>query len=554
MIVSMPQIAVSTPPVKAPVNPAATPEQFATALSQASGDAPNPSSNPRVMSKAGSDEHGNLDPKNHGKSNTKAAPSSANSTAGPPTAATPSNDNPLKPLNSPPLQTSLSALLNPAAAEINDDDSKLSTDSAEKSDVTTPLVTSAVPGSTIAPSAAKLLKATDQSSPTSSSPQADGPKLTSPNASKYGMQQAVSPVSSEENSKAKAASEDAKLKQGAQISAGQNFKSVSANSSSAIPAESKPNTVDSKPVLREGASGGGSGDAKTSSTEHHGTVAMPPLPIAPLSASPSLSAKPAPTGNAQSPNGTVAKVSSDAVSASSGASKKDGNATQNPYSQSGKSEASSGLGGASMKPASTDSQTQWSGNSGSSLSAASQVSQPVTDAKTPSPTVSSRADTAANAAARMSSAAHETESSVETAAAQFASPIQIAKLVERAGQSELRVGIQAGEFGSVDIRTSMAHSQFTAEISVERGELGRAMSVELPALHERLAEQRVPPAHIIVQDHSYSSSGSSDLRQGTRQNQYATPNQNLSSGERDLTPAIIAAEAIETGAGLDIHI
>jgi len=154
--------------------------------------------------------------------------------------------------------------------------------------------------------------------------------------------------------------------------------------------------------------------------------------------------------------------------------------------------------------------------------------------------------------AQMSSAAHDIETPAE--AAQVASPIQIAKLVERAGQAELRVGIQAGEFGSVDIRTSMAHSQFTAEISVERGELGRAMSVELPALHERLAEQRVPPANIVVQDHSYSHSGSSDLRQGTRQNQYSAPSQTSDVGTAELNPAILAMDAMESSAGLDIHI
>jgi flagellar hook-length control protein FliK len=154
----------------------------------------------------------------------------------------------------------------------------------------------------------------------------------------------------------------------------------------------------------------------------------------------------------------------------------------------------------------------------------------------------------------MPSTAHDVETSAETVAAQFVSPFQIAKLVERAGQTDLRVGIQAGEFGSVDIRTSMAHSQFTAEISVERGELGRAMSAELPSLHDRLAEQRVPPANIILQDHSYSQSGSSDLRQGTRQQQYTAQSQTADGCAADLNPAIIAMETMESGAGLDIHI
>lgn len=100
----------------------------------------------------------------------------------------------------------------------------------------------------------------------------------------------------------------------------------------------------------------------------------------------------------------------------------------------------------------------------------------------------------------------------------------------------------------------MAHSQFTAEISVERGELGRAMTAELPGLHDRLAEQRVPPANIIVQNQSHSQSGSSDLRQGSRQQQYAAPSQTTDGSAAELNPAVIAMETMESGAGLDIHI
>jgi flagellar hook-length control protein FliK len=100
----------------------------------------------------------------------------------------------------------------------------------------------------------------------------------------------------------------------------------------------------------------------------------------------------------------------------------------------------------------------------------------------------------------------------------YSSLLQSAKLVQRMGEAELRVGIHSGEFGNVDIRTSMAHNQFTAQISVERNELGRVLAAELPNLQNRLSEQRLSSANIILQNQS-ADSGSSGFQQGSRQGQ-----------------------------------
>jgi len=143
------------------------------------------------------------------------------------------------------------------------------------------------------------------------------------------------------------------------------------------------------------------------------------------------------------------------------------------------------------------------------------------------------------------------KSDVNLEPAPHTSPLQVARLIERAGQTELRVGIQAGEFGNVGIRTSMAHSQFSAEISVERGELGRVLSAELPALHDRLAEQRVPVSNIVLQDHSAGSN--SDLRQGARQNHYSQQNSTFTPEEADTRIPASAIENTGNEAGLDLH-
>jgi flagellar hook-length control protein FliK len=140
----------------------------------------------------------------------------------------------------------------------------------------------------------------------------------------------------------------------------------------------------------------------------------------------------------------------------------------------------------------------------------------------------------------------------ETAGSYPTSLVHSAKLVERVGEAELRLGIRAGEFGSVDVRTSMIRNQFTAEISTERGELGRAMAAELPSLHNRLAEQRVPVANITLQNQTGNQSTASEQqkpRDGQRM--YAT---NSGSGrEEGPISALVALDGTAPTSGLDIH-
>jgi flagellar hook-length control protein FliK len=146
----------------------------------------------------------------------------------------------------------------------------------------------------------------------------------------------------------------------------------------------------------------------------------------------------------------------------------------------------------------------------------------------------------------------QTQAQGESVAPYPTSLVHSAKLVERIGEAELRLGIRAGEFGSVDIRTSMIRNQFTAEISTERGELGRALTAELPSLQNRLNEQRVPVANITVQSNAGGNSAASE-QQKPRDGQpvYAT---NIGSArEQGLMPALVALEGTAPASRLDIH-
>lgn len=128
---------------------------------------------------------------------------------------------------------------------------------------------------------------------------------------------------------------------------------------------------------------------------------------------------------------------------------------------------------------------------------------------------------------------------------------QTAKLAERMGQSELRVGIQTGEFGHVDIRTSLARNQFTAEISVERGDLGKVMAAELPGLQTRLSEQRLPVPNIILQNQS--SGGSAGFEQGSRQSQTMPQIATFHKADEETSPLPAATEPNLGTSRLDVH-
>jgi flagellar hook-length control protein FliK len=177
-----------------------------------------------------------------------------------------------------------------------------------------------------------------------------------------------------------------------------------------------------------------------------------------------------------------------------------------------------------------------------------QVSTPVAVNPANTPATSPKTTSAPSATA----ATEDAEAATEAAAVSANSPIHAARLVAGIEQSELRVGLRSGEFGNVDIRTSLVRNQFTAEISVERGELGRVLAAELPSLQHRLSEQHLSAADITVQHHS--SGGSSEFQQGSRQGDRAVPVN--SSGDRESqggSMPVLPVEHMETTARLDIH-
>ena len=340
-------------------------------------------------------------------------------------------------------------------------------------------------------------------------------------------------------------------------SAGADAEHVISNVPSAVAANAKATAVEPKPTSRETARSVGTidpkspaGDSSSKPQEAIGdglqkTMVLPFPAVLPPGVKPEL------WPQAQPNQGVARESDSGIVPPSSEALKGDGDAAQNPP-PSDKSNASSSGVVATPKPGFDNAMTQAAATPPSTVAGSAPVSALVENKPVVSNASSKSADPTPKNLGQASGAA-DVETPAEAPGSHISSPLETAKLMERAGKTELRVGIQAGEFGSVDIRTSMARGQFSAEISVERDELGRAMTAELPALQNRFAEQHLPPANIILQDHSHFG-GSGNAGQGQRGQQYLQPTNILADDDANAAAPIVAAEALETSYGLDVHI
>jgi flagellar hook-length control protein FliK len=353
---------------------------------------------------------------------------------------------------------------------------------------------------------------------------------------------------------AKSAAGGAKLP----TSAGADAEHVISNLPSAVATTVRSTSLDPKPTFREAAHSVGTIDPKSASG--YSSTSKPQEAIGdelqktiePLfPAAPTPSTKPALWPQTQPNQGVARESDGGIVLPSSETLKGDGDAAQNPPpSDTSKSSASAAV--LTPKHDFDSAMTQASDTPPSTVAGAAQLSA-VVDNKPLAPTASPKASDATPKNLGQASAPAEAEVLAEASGLHIGSPLQVAKLMERAGETELRVGIQAGEFGSVDIRTSMVRGQFSAEISVEQRELGRAMTAELPALHNRFEEQRLPLANIILQDHSHAG-GSGDAGQGQRHQQEMQPTRIFGGDDANAATPMVAAETLETGTGLDVHI
>jgi hypothetical protein len=246
------------------------------------------------------------------------------------------------------------------------------------------------------------------------------------------------------------------------------------------------------------------------------------------------------TGKSQQPAGALA---ADRHSGKEGADRTTGPAEPKPEAPSGDAvKAIDQFGAADTPPGKAQSEQGGLGALPPQAPRAEVVAQ--SDATDPGPKTDASSPPVAQSAAANSSPLH---------AERPPEPLfSSAQLIEKVSQSELRLGMRTGEFGSVEIRTTFDHQQLRAEISSERGELGQALSAELPGFEQRLREHDVPLSTVVVHQ---ANAGGGGFDRPPRQQQPAPAALNVSEAS-DAKSAATAPlpEAWEPEGILDVRI
>jgi Flagellar hook-length control protein FliK len=130
-------------------------------------------------------------------------------------------------------------------------------------------------------------------------------------------------------------------------------------------------------------------------------------------------------------------------------------------------------------------------------------------------------------------------------------PVQMAQLFDRAGQSEMRIGLNTSAFGSVEVHTVVHANEVGVSIGSEKGDLRSLLSNDLPGIANALQQQNLRLNHVNFQQGSTlsnSSGGNSQQQRSFARNtaSFVPPHTDTQSrGGSDFIEG--AAEGLNTG-------
>jgi hypothetical protein len=142
--------------------------------------------------------------------------------------------------------------------------------------------------------------------------------------------------------------------------------------------------------------------------------------------------------------------------------------------------------------------------------------------------------------------------------------INTAKLIQTMSQTEMRVGMRSNDFGNISINTSATRDLISAQISLDHGELAKALAAHLPEMQARLGGNQAVDVRIDMNGQTTGqgpgtspgmSNGSADGSRGDRQQKGSATSSQSSDGFAGQGSAIAAAGLLlgEAGARLDIR-
>jgi hypothetical protein len=105
--------------------------------------------------------------------------------------------------------------------------------------------------------------------------------------------------------------------------------------------------------------------------------------------------------------------------------------------------------------------------------------------------------------------AHASEQPAQAEVSESAgtSGINTANVIQKMSDTEMHVGMHSAEFGDISIRTSVSQQQMTAQISVDHGDLGKAISEHIPAMEAKFGGEFGLRALVQVSQSGMSFSG-----------------------------------------------
>lgn len=136
--------------------------------------------------------------------------------------------------------------------------------------------------------------------------------------------------------------------------------------------------------------------------------------------------------------------------------------------------------------------------------------------------------------------------------------IQNARVLERIGQSEMRLGLNSGNFGSIEVHTSVNQDHVGASIVASHAELRAALVADMPSLEHAIAQHHLTLDSLNVGSRTDTQAGSSGAFSGGHAESQSGPRTSvkISTGSEDTAaqeaappPAWIAPYS----SGLNVH-
>jgi len=122
-------------------------------------------------------------------------------------------------------------------------------------------------------------------------------------------------------------------------------------------------------------------------------------------------------------------------------------------------------------------------------------------------------------------------------------PVQVAQMVSRVGQSEMRIGMNTSAFGSVEVRTVVHASDVGLVIGSEKGDLRGLLTNEMPAITSTLQQQNLRLNSVnFMQGFAFSNNASGG---GASQQQRSFVPMNSSASSASALPEAAAEDSME---------